>query len=124
MQTKSFLQDHLLFRYNRGEIAVLAGPNGSGKSTLLKALCQLIPRSGTVEPKLLGYVPQSPEFLFLTKNVQDEVAYGGGNNVDNMMNRLKLLQIADSHPFHKSWPKAKSGYCCDAYGWTRSNFNG
>lgn len=98
VQTKSFLQEST-FALNRGEIAVLAGPNGSGKSTLLKALCQLVPSSGTVEPKLLGYVPQSPEFLFLTKNVRDEVGFGGGNNVDELMTRLQLLPIADAHPF-------------------------
>ncbi|SES24699.1 energy-coupling factor transport system ATP-binding protein [Psychrobacillus sp. OK032] len=98
VQTKSFLQE-TTFVLNQGEIAVLAGPNGSGKSTLLKALCQLIPSNGAVQPKLLGYVPQSPEFLFLTKNVRDEVGFGGGNNVEDMMTRLQLLPIADSHPF-------------------------
>lgn len=95
---KFFLQN-TTFTLNRGEVAVLAGPNGSGKSTLLKALCQLIPSSGTVEPKLLGYVPQSPEFLFLTKSVREEVGFGGGNNVDEMIARLQLLPIADAHPF-------------------------
>ena len=98
VQTNSFLQE-TTFALNRGEIAVLAGPNGSGKSTLLKALSQLIPSSGTVQPKFLGYVPQSPEFLFLTKSVRDEVGFGGGNNVEDMMTRLQLLPIADSHPF-------------------------
>ncbi|WP_246096974.1 ABC transporter ATP-binding protein [Psychrobacillus soli] len=98
VSAKSFLQE-TTFSLNRGEIAVLAGPNGSGKSTLLKALCQLIPSSGSVEPKLLGYVPQSPEFLFLTKSVQDEVGFGGGINVDEMMTRLQLFPIADAHPF-------------------------
>lgn len=98
VQTKSFLQE-TTFALNRGEIAVLAGPNGSGKSTLLKALCQLIPSSGTVEPKSLGYVPQSPEFLFLTKKVREEVGFGGGNNVDELLTRLQLVSISDAHPF-------------------------
>lgn len=95
---KPFLKE-ITFTLNRGEVNVLAGPNGSGKSTLLKALCQLIPSSGTVQPEFLGYVPQSPEFLFLTKNVRDEVAFGGGRVVNEMMKRLKLLPIADAHPF-------------------------
>lgn len=98
METKTFLKP-TSFSLQRGEIAILAGPNGSGKSTLLKALCQLIPKSGSVNPDFLGYVPQSPEFLFLTKAVQDEVAYGGGYDVDNLMDRLKLMEIAGSHPF-------------------------
>lgn len=90
------------FSLQHGEITILAGPNGSGKSTLLKALCQLIPTKGSVEPTLLGYVPQSPEFLFLTKSVRDEVAYGGGYTVDNLIDRLKLIDIAASHPFSVS----------------------
>ncbi|WP_277584661.1 ABC transporter ATP-binding protein [Psychrobacillus antarcticus] len=98
VETKTFLKP-TSFSLQRGEIAILAGPNGSGKSTLLKALCQLIPNSGVVEPAFLGYVPQSPEFLFLTKAVQDEVTYGGGYDVDNLMDRLKLVEIAGSHPF-------------------------
>ena len=98
VQTKFFLQE-TTFALNRGEIAVLAGPNGSGKSTLLKALCRLIPSSGTVEPKQLGYVPQSPEFLFLTQSVRDEVRFGGGNDIDEMIARLQLLSIVDAHPF-------------------------
>lgn len=98
VQAEPILQE-TTFTLNHGEITVLAGPNGSGKSTLLKSLCQLVPSSGSVEPKYLGYVPQSPEFLFLTKNVRDEVGYGGGNNVDEMLTRLQLLPITDSHPF-------------------------
>lgn len=98
VQTKSFLQE-TTFTLNHGEITVLAGPNGSGKSTLLKALCQLIPSNGTVQPKFLGYVPQSPEFLFLTKNVRDEVGFGGGIDAEGMVTRLQLLPIADAHPF-------------------------
>ncbi|WP_093061980.1 ABC transporter ATP-binding protein [Psychrobacillus sp. OK028] len=98
IETKNFLKS-TSFTLQRGEIAILVGPNGSGKSTLLKALCKLLPASGLVEPSFLGYVPQSPEFLFLTKNVKDEVAYGGGYDVDNLMDRLKLMDIAPSHPF-------------------------
>lgn len=98
VSAKPFLQE-VSFTLNRGEITVLAGPNGSGKSTLLKALCRLIPSDGTVQPERLGYVPQSPEFLFLTKSVHDEIAFGGGNDVDEMLTRLKLTTIADAHPF-------------------------
>lgn len=98
VQAKPFLKE-TTFTLNRGEITVLAGPNGSGKSTLLKALCQLIPASGNVQPKYLGYVPQSPEFLFLTQDVRNEVGYGDGSNVEELLSRLQLLPIADAHPF-------------------------
>lgn len=87
------------FELQKGEVAVLAGPNGSGKSTLLKALCQLIPAKGSVTPDQLGYVPQSPEFLFITKTVKDEVAFGGGHEVDTMLERLYLTNVAEAHPF-------------------------
>lgn len=98
IKTEQFLQD-TSFSLKRGEIAVLAGPNGSGKSTLLKALCKLIPSEGTVEPSHLGYVPQSPEFLFLTKKIRDELAYGGSEEVEEMLIRLELLPVAEAHPF-------------------------
>ena len=98
LKTEQFLQD-TSFSLQRGEIAILAGPNGSGKSTLLKALCKLIPTSGSVEPAHLGYVPQSPEFLFLTKKIRDELAYGGSTEVEEMLKRLELLPVAEAHPF-------------------------
>ncbi|MEI4769889.1 ABC transporter ATP-binding protein [Psychrobacillus sp. FJAT-51614] len=98
IKAKPFLKE-TSFSLKQGEVTVLAGPNGSGKSTLLKALCQLIPSSGNVEPSFLGYVPQSPEFLFLTKSVRDEVAYGGGNNTEEILSRLQLQSVSEAHPF-------------------------
>src|SRR5690606_9691841 len=92
-----FLKD-VSFTLKRGEVAVLAGPNGSGKSTLMKALCGLIPAKGTVRPANLGYVPQSPEFLFLTKTVRDEIAFGGGSAVEELLHRLHVKAVADAHP--------------------------
>ncbi|MCM3745546.1 ATP-binding cassette domain-containing protein [Sporosarcina luteola] len=96
--TQSFLQE-VSFTMNRGEVAILAGPNGSGKSTLLKALCKLIPASGTVRPSHLGYVLQSPEFLFVTQTVRDEIAFGGGTDTDELLSRLHLAAISEAHPF-------------------------
>ncbi|MCG7345710.1 ATP-binding cassette domain-containing protein [Sporosarcina sp. ACRSL] len=98
VHTDSFLKE-VSFTLDRGEVAVLAGPNGSGKSTLLKALCGLIPANGTVHPSNLGYVPQSPEFLFVTKTVRNEIAFGGGTRVDELLDRLHLLTVDDAHPF-------------------------
>lgn len=93
-----FLND-ISFALDQGEVAVLAGPNGSGKSTLLKALCRLIPADGTVHPSHLGYVPQSPEFLFVTKTVREEIAFGGGAQANELLKRLQLAAVADAHPF-------------------------
>lgn len=98
VRTDSYLKD-VSFALNKGEVAVLAGPNGSGKSTLLRALCNLIPARGSVQPTHLGYVPQSPEFLFVTKTVREEIAFGGGPKADELVNRLHLAAVVDAHPF-------------------------
>ena len=98
VRTDSFLQE-TSFTLEKGEVAVLAGPNGSGKSTLLKTLCGLIPSKGTVKPSQLGYVPQSPEFLFITKSVKDELSFGGGNGADILLERLHLSAVTEAHPF-------------------------
>lgn len=95
----------LSFDVSEGEIAVIAGPNGSGKSTLAKALCGIYKHSGTVRSPGTGYVPQSPEFLFLTNSVRDELAFSGlasTETQDNLANRLKLRPIWDAHPFSVS----------------------
>ncbi|MBM7581160.1 ABC transporter ATP-binding protein [Jeotgalibacillus terrae] len=87
------------FTLKKGEIAVLAGPNGSGKSTLLKALCGLKSTGGSVSPERIGYVPQSPEFLFITKSVREELSFGGGSGVDEVLKRLYLDDVSESNPF-------------------------
>ena len=64
------LLDPLTFSISRGEVVVIAGPNGSGKSTLIKSLCDIYRQTtGTIESDGIGYVPQSPEYLFLTQSV-------------------------------------------------------
>lgn len=98
ISTKHFLQP-TSFSLNKGEIAVLAGPNGSGKSTLLKALSGIVPSNGKVKPSMLGYVPQSPEFLFITGQVKEEVSFGGVQNTEEMLERLNLSTVSDAHPF-------------------------
>nr|WP_277347134.1 ATP-binding cassette domain-containing protein [Psychrobacillus sp. BL-248-WT-3] len=98
VSTHSFLQPSS-FSLHKGEVAVLAGPNGSGKSTLLKALSGVLPAEGNVLPSLLGYVPQSPEFLFVTGRVKEEVSFGGGSNTEELLERLDLSSISEAHPF-------------------------
>lgn len=83
-----------------GTITVLAGPNGAGKSTLLKALADLIPKAEKHQSSdIIGYVPQSPEFLFLTPTVREEVAFGGGTRTEEFLSKLLLSGVADSNPF-------------------------
>ena len=95
----------LSFEVSEGEIAVIAGPNGSGKSTLAKALCGIYKHGGTVRSPGNGYVPQSPEFLFLTNSVRDELTFSGlatTETLDDLAKRLKLKPIWDAHPFSVS----------------------
>lgn len=100
---KTQLLAPMTFSVKRGEVAVIAGPNGSGKSTLLKALCGIYKKSGgTVESDGIGYVPQSPEYLFLTQSIGEEVAYSGVSSEPELlelMERLRLDEIKTAHPF-------------------------
>ena len=93
----------LTFSVSRGEVVAIAGPNGSGKSTLVKSLCGIYkPSTGTIRSDGIGYVPQSPEYLFLTPRVKEEVAYSGASNhaqLRELMDSLRLEEIKDAHPF-------------------------
>ncbi len=101
---KTLLKD-LSIQLKCGEIAVLAGHNGSGKSTLLKTICGIMPMTkGRIlgEAVLPGYVPQSPEHLFVTQRVEDEIVFSKGVThelVEDIMRRLQLNTIRQSHPF-------------------------
>lgn len=98
---------HLLapleFSVSQGEVVIIAGPNGSGKSTLVKSLCGIYkPKTGTIEADGIGYVPQSPEYLFLTQSVQQEVAYtvaSSQSELNRLMASLRLEEIREAHPF-------------------------
>lgn len=101
---KMLLED-VSIQLKSGEIAVLAGHNGSGKSTLLKTICGIMPmKKGRIvgEAVLPGYVPQSPEHLFVTQRVEDEIVFSKGvapELVEDIIRRLKLEAIRQSHPF-------------------------
>lgn len=96
----------LSFKAARGEVVVIAGPNGSGKTTLLKALCGITPLTGgRIIAQKVGYVPQSPEFLFIESSVEAELAFSGASTqaeVEELMERLHLTDIKENHPFSVS----------------------
>lgn len=91
------------FSADRGEIIVVAGPNGSGKSTLLKAMCGIHRlKSGTLDSPGLGYVPQTPDYLFLTQSVKEELAFSGtssNSEISHLQQRLRLDGLSEAHPF-------------------------
>lgn len=93
----------LSFRAQKGESIVIAGPNGSGKSTLVKAICGIYKKEAEkFSSDLCGYVPQSPEFLFLTSAVSDELAFGGTSTeleLDVLLKSLRLMEIKEQNPF-------------------------
>ncbi|WP_245827687.1 ABC transporter ATP-binding protein [Paenisporosarcina indica] len=107
MKEKQLLQDVSLC-LQRGEIAILAGPNGSGKSTFLKTICGILKKSdGHIQYGIIypGYVPQSPEHLFVTQRVDDEIRFSNRTDdatIDDIMLRLRLDEIQNAHPFSVS----------------------
>ncbi|MGM0897963.1 MAG: ABC transporter ATP-binding protein [Bacillota bacterium] len=103
--SKALLRNVSLQLYS-GEVTVIAGPNGSGKSTFLKTLCGIMKRDGgTISGELAGFVPQSPDQLFLSKTVEEELAYSGNSSsaaVQHLLDALYLNPISHAHPFSVS----------------------
>jgi molybdate transport system ATP-binding protein len=94
----------------------LVGPSGAGKSTLLRAVAGLVrPSRGTIvlgeetwfsqegridlppERRAVGLVFQEYA-LFPHMSVRRNVAYGGRERVDELLERLRIGALADSRP--------------------------
>lgn len=87
----------------KGECIVIAGPNGSGKSTFVKAVCGIYKKEAAYfKSDACGFVPQSPEFLFLTASVAEELAFSKTSSADELtalMESLRLNDITHHNPF-------------------------
>lgn len=89
-----------------GAVVAVLGRNGAGKSTLLRALAGLVATgSGTVERSArIGFVGQDPNALLHAASVRDELAVtvklarSDTGLIDEWLNRLDLLAVADHHP--------------------------
>uniref|UniRef100_A0A7J3XZY0 ABC transporter ATP-binding protein n=1 Tax=Thermogladius calderae TaxID=1200300 RepID=A0A7J3XZY0_9CREN len=58
-----------------GEVVAVVGPNGSGKTTLLKTVAGFIKpvRQGRIEKASCFYLPQHPDFTFISTTVEREL---------------------------------------------------
>jgi molybdate transport system ATP-binding protein len=96
--------------------SVLVGPSGAGKTTILRAIAGLFrPESGRVavdgrvwldtednvhlapEERSVGLVFQEYA-LFPHLSVRRNVAYGADENVDTLLERFKIVSLADARP--------------------------
>ncbi len=99
-----------------GSLVLLAGPSGAGKSTLLRCFNGLVPhfyggtfqgrvRVGERDPialgprgmsDLVGFVFQDPESQFVTRQVEDELAFAMENcNFDQALMRRRIEEVLD-----------------------------
>ncbi|WP_022872246.1 ATP-binding cassette domain-containing protein [Nesterenkonia alba] len=113
----------------RGTAVGITGPNGAGKSTLLLTLAGLLePHAGDLDPdphrwaagqlvSRIGFVFQEPEHQFITRSVEEELAFSAraardpdtgdqlysedeiAQRVKNLLQRLRLDQLAEANPF-------------------------
>ncbi len=120
--TRTVAVDGLSLTIPSGALTALTGPSGAGKSTVLAALAGLLSTTrgtitGTAEPLsqlgsvdlagTAGWVPQTAEHGFVTTSVRDEVRFtsarlGRPVAVDEVLEHLRLSQVADANPYRIS----------------------
>ncbi|MCX7840476.1 MAG: ATP-binding cassette domain-containing protein, partial [Anaerolineae bacterium] len=104
------------WRVPAGSFALVVGASGTGKSTLLRCLNGLVPhlyggvlrgriRVGGRDPvalgpramsDLVGFVFQDPESQFVTRQVEDELAFAMENrNFDQALMRRRIEEVLD-----------------------------
>src|SRR5688500_9883660 len=111
--------EDITFKINEGEIVGFLGPNGAGKTTTMRILTGFIPPSSgkakvagfdvfsqSLEARRhIGYLPETVP-LYTDMTVRSYLEFQGslrgmrnprlGNRVDDVIDRLKLEQYADT----------------------------
>lgn len=117
--TNEVFCNHLRFRYEKNshdvlsectcriakeKITCIVGANGSGKTTLLRILSgQFIPYYGKVKhmSKSVSYLPQNPDYMFLTETVEKEI-HLAGEEAKQLLQRFGLEEYGKRHPLDLS----------------------
>lgn len=114
-------------RLQAGDFCAMVGQNGAGKTTLAKTITKILPPPADAVflggqdvarlpleevARRVGYVFQNPEHQFVAGTVFDEVAYSlrlqgmdeavVRTEVERMMARYRLGDVAKAHPFSLS----------------------
>ncbi|TYS64595.1 ATP-binding cassette domain-containing protein [Sutcliffiella horikoshii] len=107
---------------HKGEWISVIGENGAGKSTLLESFMKLLKTEGALEingekvkkipTDMITFVFQNPEFQFVTKSVEAEVAYTLHlkkmaedlvlEKVEEMLRLFQLDHVRHHHPYQLS----------------------
>ncbi|MET0713414.1 MAG: ATP-binding cassette domain-containing protein [Mycetocola sp.] len=126
VRSGSTLLDAVSLDIAAGDFTAVIGTNGAGKTTLVQAIAGVVPPPrgritvagldpATSDVRALaahiGFVFQNPEHQFLENTVWDELAHGlrlAGNTLDaagvestvtGMLERFRLEELRDAHPF-------------------------
>ncbi|MDP3998836.1 MAG: ABC transporter ATP-binding protein [bacterium] len=97
--------DNLSLTVNEGEIYALIGPNGAGKTTTIKIIAGLyISDSGAVEfsgkeKKLIGYIPDEPNFYPGLTGMEFLNFIGGLYRVSDSRKNAVLAKFSKIYPF-------------------------
>lgn len=116
--------DNLSLEIDEGEIYALIGPNGAGKTTTIKIIAGLyLPDSGSVEflgknllageaqeKKLIGYIPDEPNFYPGLTGVEFLNFIGGLYQISEKRKNEVLARFSKIYPFREILDSEPNNY--------------